>query len=377
MEGLMCRQIVASVAEEASGPSYSVTALSDALRVQGVDCSVMAVGTCSDRAGLELFPQNLTHVPVANRLLASGELARAIKAAARQRAVLHSHGLWLMPNIYPARAARSHNVPLVVSPRGMLGQAALSFSAVRKRIAWSLMQRSALETVNCFHATSEAELEDIRRAGLKAPIAVIPNGVHIPDGDPIPAARTILHLGRLHPKKGIDRLVTAWSKIAAQFPDWWLRIVGPSELGCRAALERQIERLGAPRVILDGPLYGADKWNAYREAGLFVLPTLDENFGMVVAEALAAGVPVVCTKGAPWKGLAIEQCGWWIDHGSDAMETALETALLSSDGARTQMGVNGRAWMRRDFGWEGIALRMAEVYAWLLGHGEKPDCVRL
>lgn len=369
------RQVVASVDESAAGPSYSVNALSATLRRAGHDAAVMAVGRRASEPGLQVFPQDLARLPVAKRLTASRALAKAVDAAAAQGAVLHSHGLWLLPNLYPARAARRHGAPLLVSPRGMLGAEALAFSRGRKHVVWALGQRRALQVAACFHATADSEAQDIRDAGITAPVAVIPNGIDITAGDPASGARTILHLGRLHPKKGINRLIAAWARVADRHPDWRLRIVGPSEMGCRDALKRQVKELSVPRVDFDGPLYGADKVQAYRQAGLFVLPTLNENFGMVVAEALAAGIPAISTRGAPWQGLGVERCGWWVDHGLDAMAAALDAALALPDAERAAMGARGRAWMARDFGWDGIAGRMAQVYAWCLGQGDRPDCV--
>lgn len=371
---LICRQIVASIDDEAAGPSYSVVSLSQALSASGCDSKVMAIGRRISEPGLEIFGNDWALVPGVRRLMCSAPLLRALDIAARRGAVLHGHGLWLMPNIQPARIAARHRVPLLVSPRGMLGPEALAFSSVRKKVMWALAQRRALELVDCFHATSLNEFEDIRRMSIGAPVAVIPNGIHIPDSEPNPTY-TILHLGRLHPKKGIDRLVEAWSRLAIDFPAWRLRIVGPSEIGYRQALEAQVARLKAPRVSFEASLFGPDKWRAYRTAGLFVLPTLNENFGMVVAEALAAGTPVISTKGAPWPGLVEQRCGWWVDHGVDALEAALRHALTYSPGDRLAMGLRGRDWMRREFGWEGIAARMAATYQWCLGKGARPEFV--
>lgn len=371
----MVRQIVASVDDQTAGPSYSVAALSGALRARGLESVIMAVGYRAHKPGLEVFSHDMKRLPVANRLMMSRGLARALDSAAEQGAVLHGHGLWLMPNVYPARAARRHGVPLIMAPRGMLGKEAMAFSATRKRVVWALEQRRALEIVRCFHATSNTERDDIRRAGLSAPVAVIPNGIHVPDGEPAPGARTILQLGRLHPKKGIDRLIDGWAQVADAHPNWRLRIVGPSEIGYRAELERQVQAGQVPRVDFDDPLFGDAKWDAYTQAGLFVLPTLNENFGLVVAEALAAGVPTICTKGAPWRGLETERCGWWVDHGPDEMAAALDAALSLPDEARAEMGARGRAWMQRDFSWDDIAARMAQLYDWCLGRGDRPDCV--
>jgi glycosyltransferase involved in cell wall biosynthesis len=142
-------------------------------------------------------------------------------------------------------------------------------------------------------------------------------------------------------------------------------------------LEAHVRELGAPRVEFGGPLFGPDKLDAYRTAGLFVLPTLNENFGMVVAEALATGVPTICTKGAPWAGLEEQRCGWWVDHGVDAMEAALDAALTLPDSERAAMGARGRAWMARDFGWDGIAAQMTDVYKWCLGLGDRPNFVEI
>lgn len=373
-EKLICRQIVASVDAEAAGPSYSVVSLSNALTDIGNDSKVMASGRRLPGPGLEIYKQDWAWLPGAKRLVFSSSLMSAVDQAAHRGAVLHGHGLWLMPNIQPAHIAVRYGVPYIVSPRGMLGLDALRFSAERKNLVWALAQRRALESAQCFHATSMAEYEDIRRMSLRAPVAVIPNGIHVPDGEPAPT-RTILHLGRIHPKKGIDRLIVAWSRLAGDFQDWQLRIVGPSEIGCRAALEGQVLRQSVPRVRFDDALYGNDKWTAYRGAGLFVLPTLNENFGIVVAEALAAGTPAIVTKGAPWPGLVEQRCGWWIDHGVDTLEAALRQALAIAPAERLAMGMRGRDWMRREFGWDAIARRMAATYAWCLGNGERPEWI--
>lgn len=373
--------IVTSIEDEASGPTYSVTRLAEAQAEHGLDVgiySLSGVPACRTRNGVKYrsFQGSQTTVPGLNKLAPSSDLRLAVDEAARQDSMLQIHGLWRLPNVYPGSAAIRSKVPLLVSPRGMLGAPALKFSRTQKLVFWHLLQKRALRKVTCFHATAPAEVDDIRGFGLRAPVAVIPNGIDVPEDTPKgPRRKEVLHLGRIHPKKGIDRLLQAWAQVEERHPNWTLRIVGPDEGGHTNALKAQAGRLLLQRVHFEGPLFGADKVAAYRRAALFILPTRNENFGMVVGEALAQGTPVICTKGAPWSGLAQNRCGWWTDHGAEAMATALDTALALPDAERNAMGARGRAWMARDFGWDGIAAQMADVYAWCLGQGERPDCV--
>jgi glycosyltransferase involved in cell wall biosynthesis len=284
-----------------------------------------------------------------------------------------------MANVYPAWAAGRGPAKLVTSPRGMLGAEAIAFSSLKKRVFWRLFQARALREAACLHATSEAEGKDIRAAGLTNPVAVIPNGVELPA---LAAAgprgpRTVLSLGRIHPKKGLDTLVRAWARVEANRADWRLRIIGPAELDHDRELVALSASLGLGRVSIEGPAFGADRLAAYHAADLFVLPTRHENFANTVAEALAAGVPVISTKGAPWSGLEREACGWWIDHGPEPLAATLDTALSLSREALSDMGLRGRSWMARDFSWERVAGEMLAVYAWVARGGERPSTVRL
>src|SRR5262249_29857480 len=145
--------------------------------------------------------------------------------------------------------------------------------------------------------------------------------------EPGPGRRKLVFLSRVHPKKGVDLLVRAWSAVSTRFPDWELDIIGPDEIGSMEAIRRLVAELHAERVTFVGPLYGEEKWRALGSASAFVLPTHSENFGIAVAEALAVGVPAIVTRGAPWSGLEQERCGWWIDRTLDALVGCLEVAL--------------------------------------------------
>jgi glycosyltransferase involved in cell wall biosynthesis len=296
--------------------------------------------------------------------------------------VIHDHGLWLMPNVAAGRAALHARKPFIVAPRGMLSPAALAFSRLKKRVVWTLLQGEVVRRAACIHATSEQEHDEIRDFGLNNPVVIVPNGIDLPKPEArsisgTAAGRVVLSLGRIHPKKGLDRLVRAWARLEAAHPDWRLRIVGPDERGHAGELVALAAELKARHVSVEKSIAGDAKIAAYQQADLFVLPTLNENFGITVAEALAVGTPVIATKGAPWRELQSEGCGWWIDHGVEPLAAALVNAMVMTREELQAMGAKGRAWMARDFSWDRVAHDMLNVYRWLSSGGEASSTVRL
>jgi glycosyltransferase involved in cell wall biosynthesis len=372
--------IVGSVEAEASGPSHSVPGLCRELAALGNHVDMLSLGrrVTPERDGFfDLrLPQDLVGAGPFGKL----GLSRALRGRLETEPydVLHTHGLWLMANVYPAATARARGVPLLLSPRGMLGEGALGFSRWRKRAFWALMQKRAARAVGCFHATSIQEYRDIRNFGLRQPVAVIPNGIDIPAPPPDreDRERLVLSLGRVHPKKGLDRLIRAWALLPETVRVGWnLRIVGPDEGNHAAELRRLVAELGLAGVTISEPVFGEEKRRLMARAWVFALPTLSENFAMTVAESLAVETPVISTVGAPWQGLETHRCGWWVEHGPEPMANALAEAMALSPGELAGMGARGRDWMRRDFGWARIAEDMQAVYRWLLGAEGRPPHV--
>ncbi len=379
--------VVASVEVESSGVTVCVRRLAEELGRQSRDVRVYSVGTEGAGRGRgyrdERFPQDWSAVPLLRSLRASRGLSKRLSDAVEPSDVVHGHGLWLMPNVYCGRAVeRVPGARLVISPHGMLCPAALRFSRTKKRIFWRLFQERAIAAASCLHATCEQEFEDIRALGIGAPVAVVPNGIDVPDwqeraGAGATGRRRLLSLGRLHPKKGLDRLVTAWARLEPDFPDWDLVIAGPDEGGHAASIRRLVEALGLRRVDLVGPVYGEARDSLLRSADLFVLPTLSENFAMTVAESLAVGTPVITTHGAPWPGLVGNRCGWWIEHGVEPLAATLRQAMAHPRNVLCEMGRRGRDWVERDFSWTTVACRLAEIYDWVSGRRGRPETVRI
>ncbi len=375
-------QVVPAVFDEASGPSYSVPRLSRALVQAGLEVVVHTVAlgpTPASLSDLALYAHPCRRGRLARRLAQSPALRDALRVEARTARLMHNHSLWVMPNVYPGTAVRGTSCRLVTSPRGVFDPYIRGRARFRKRVLWWLGQRHTVERTDCFHATAESELHSIRDAGFRAPVAVVPNGIDIPPPRPgnAPAGRRrLLFLGRLHPKKGVDELLRAWGAVASRFFDWELHVAGPDERGYGGQMRRLAKDLRLARVTFDGPVYRDEKLRLLWSASLFVLPTHGENFGIAVAESLAAGVPAIVTRGAPWDGLLRERCGDWIDHGLDPLVASLERAMATPDDELRAMGARGRAWMERDFSWPGIGRRMAAVYRWLVEGGAPPPTVR-
>lgn len=295
--------------------------------------------------------------------------------------LLHDHGVWHPCNHHVASLSRRFAIPLVIHPRGMLAPWAIKQRTSKKRLALWMYQQRDLQTVALFFATAEQEAKGLRSLGLRQPIAVIPNGVDVSPlaygalskTDAEKQWRTALFLSRIHPKKGLLNLVDAWARIRPA--GWRLCIAGPGQGSyAQEVLRRVNDAAMAGSVEYIGEVQGREKAAQYENADLFILPSYSENFGIVVAEALSHGVPVITTHGTPWHELPRRGCGWWIDSSVDALAETLRQATALSPDVLQAMGQKGREYAR-EFDWRNIAAQTAAVYRWLLGQGPRPGCV--
>jgi glycosyltransferase involved in cell wall biosynthesis len=305
----------------------------------------------------------------------------ALRQAAHEVDVIHTNSLWMMPNVYPAASVAGTDCRLVISPRGTLSDWALSRVRWRKRLVGCWGQHHALHEAHCLHVTSEHELEECRRFGLKNPVAVIPNGIDCP----VQLSRSpddtkelnLLFLSRIHPTKGVDLLLRAWHRLEGEFPRWTLTIAGPDQHEFAEQMKSLMRRLGLRRVRFVGEVTGARKTAAFLQATLFVLPTQSENFGNAIGEALAHGVPVVVSRGAPWAAVHEERCGWWFELSEEILVLTLRQAMELPQADLAAMGQRGRQWIQRAFSWPAIGERMYRTYEWVCGQRDQPDWVRL
>lgn len=369
--------VVPHIDQEAAGPSYSVPRLCQSLAACGNEVELTCIAARGNIAGvvLDLHPQ----WPILGRFAVSTSLASALGRKAQAVDVVHNHSLWSMVNVAAGWVVPGRRAKLVTSPRGTLSAYALGRSRRVKWLLWPL-QRRALARADMLHATSEVELQEIRAQGFTAPVVLLPNGIDLPALPPAcgtqqAESRTLLYLGRIHPIKGLDRLLQAWAQVQTQHPQWRLLVAGRGEAAHMQEVQALAATLGVQRVEFPGPLYGEAKAQAYFGADLFVLPTHSENFGMVVAEALAHGCPAVVSRGAPWPGLEPEGCGWWVDNSVPTLVAALNESMSLPPDQLATMGLRGRAWMERDFGWAAIGQKMDAAYRWIVLGGNKPKWI--
>jgi glycosyltransferase involved in cell wall biosynthesis len=301
--------------------------------------------------------------------------------------VIHIHGLWEEHCVSAARASRALRIPYVLSAHGMLDQWALGNKRAKKAVYAALIEKTNIQKAACLHALTRAEAEDYRRFGATNPIAIIPNGVRVPEGitssrflqefPHLRDQRIVLFLGRIHYKKGLDLLVDSWRQVTREIPGAHLVLAGPDFENTRIKVERQVHELGlSDRVTFTGMLSGPLKWSALAASELFVLPSYSEGFSMSVLEAMAMAKPVLVTRQCNVPEVSTHGAGWTIEPEQAALTNALFEALQCSRERYREMGRNGLTLVKNQFSWDTVGRQMLGVYEWILG-GSYPPGVTL
>lgn len=292
--------------------------------------------------------------------------------------IYHSNGLWQYPSHATAVYAHKMHKPYIMTPHGMLYPEALSRSRWIKKAYTCLWQHADLHRTSCIQATCMKELEVIREYGLKNPVAIIPNSVPICNvklscNDESDVLR-FGYLGRVHPRKMIERLLHAMAALGTSASCCELVVIGGGDKEYEAFLQSEAERLHLSNVRFTGFLSGQAKEEALQSLSYLFVPSDFENFGMIVAEALVRGIPVMASKGTPWEDLNTHRCGWWVDNDIDTIASTMRAAIELPEEERRAMGERGRQLIINHYSVDVVAAQMKAVYEWLMG-GVKPDCV--
>ncbi|MDD2539601.1 MAG: glycosyltransferase [Desulfuromonadaceae bacterium] len=372
------------------GQVMAMASMVNGIAAEGYPVSIFSTQKTGDGEAIHLPPEaaiTLSRDAAWGSFRHSESLWSAMDNAAFS--LIHSHGLWTDVHRLAAKIAARKTIPHLLGPCGMLEPNALRRSWWKKQFALFLFQQNALKNATCLLANSTKEYEDIREFGLTNPIAILPNPIPGPDSvTPVSAKemyqkysfwkkkKTILFLGRIHPVKGLNRLVKAWSQLQSFHDEWQLVLAGPDEGGHKATIKTLVNNLNCGDSIhFLNSLDDQWKWTALHLADLFVMPSDFENFGISIAEAMLAGKPVITTIGTPWQILAEQQAGWWVKFHPEALTKALTEAMSLPAEVRHEMGERAKS-IALQFSPTKVSLQLIFLYKWLLNLGDRPDFVR-
>ena len=372
--------IIWSLDSRDGGPPAALLGLLLAQQKQGLTVSVCAsfregaegkIAAQLREAGVEVRLIGPCRGPLLGHPSMKARVADAVKNAD----VVHIHGLWEEINHRAARSAQTQGTPYLVRPCGMLDPWSLSQGRLKKQVylAWRL--RRNLNGAAALHFTSDLERDGASPLQLRPSVLVEPNGVDLDEFSApsrpnsfrarfgLSAEQPLaLFMGRLHVKKGLDLLIPAFARLDSK--DAVLVIAGPDADGYRAHVEADVAAHGLEkRVIFAGMLQGADRVAAFRDADIFVLPSYQENFGIVVVEALAAGTPVIVSDAVNiHRQISAAGVGSVVPLEVEALSQEL-MRWLQDPALRAKASHHAREFVQRNFDWNTIAQRWAQHYA--------------
>jgi len=362
------------------GPATSVPSLCRGLSQKG--CSVSILTLDYDENDVENYGNS--------KIIKFDEHCN-INTLIRSSDIVHIHGVWPLFHNKVMRLCRSEHKKYIVSPRASLMLSDINktyFKIFKKYIAWNLYLKKNLENASGFHVTAKNEFDDLNCIGFRSTCAIIPNGINVSEFSKsidirkpynlfpqIQGKRILLFLSRIAPKKGLLLLAHAWGKVGRSNPSWHLLIVGPDNENHWPQVKSILDSYDQYNYTRYDYLTGDTRIAVFQQADIFVLPTLWENFGIVVAEALMAGTPVITTTKTPWSELEPMRCGWTVEPTVDSLVNVLNEAMKHDYQTLKKFGERGQAYVRQQFDWRNIAADMLKCYEYILGSSFKPEFV--
>ncbi|MBO9699682.1 MAG: glycosyltransferase [Sporocytophaga sp.] len=298
-----------------------------------------------------------------------------IKRDIERSDVVHINAIFNSSTAVALFWANRLNKKIILSPHGVLGDWILNQGLPFKRVWLNTFIKPYANKV-IWHATAEQERKEILSHYPKAKIEVIPAGIYVNEyskalsiskeaflekvvGKKIIADKIIIGMSRMHKKKGFDILIKAFKKLSEQSSQKLLLLIAGEDEGEKGNLKNLIKALDLKdEVFLLPALYEEDKIKFLQVGDLFVLPSYNENFGIVVAEALASGTPVITSIYTPWQGIVNHNCGDWISNTEPELICAM-SKLLNTENDSLKLNAKKFA---AQFDWENIANKMIEIY---------------
>lgn len=404
--------VTSSISRDAGGLFFAMTNLAKNLHAAGLQPEIYGLTDKHSAQDKEAwYPLPCHEFPVKGPVALgySPELASALLE--NHHDLLHTHGIWQWPSAAVHAWHQKTRKPYLVSPHGMLDPWALAHSRWKKRIASAWYERCHLRDAACIHALCQSEAESIRAYGLKNPICIIPNGVNLLDAETLKTEKlksekkTLLFLGRIHPKKGLVNAIKAWKQtLHSNHDEWQFIIAGWDQGGHEADLKHLCDELGLawadipasefvtdssslitdhrslgtlPSIIFAGPTFGEQKDQLLRSASAFILPSFSEGLPMSVLEAWSYRLPVLMTDHCNLPEGFSNNAAIRIGTDTSSIAEGLHQLLQSEIYDLESISQNGRSLVERQFTWPQVASQMKAVYEWTVGGETKPDCVRI
>lgn len=369
---------ISSIDKTGGGPSRSVPILVKGLAEIGCDVTLVTVE--SEDMNSHILDNSNAKIITLNQNYNSAELESILVNSHFD--IIHGQGIWLPIYHKMAKLCTRNNIPFIMTPRGALEPWCLREKACKKKLALLLYQKRDLQKAAAILTTAEMEAEHLRDLGITSPLAIIPNGI---DTTNYPCRsvlmkehvkKQIVFISRIHYKKGIEFLIDAWEQLHTKYPDWTIKIAGNGEEDYITTLQKRItqKRLDHKIQILP-PVFGDDKYKLYSESSLFVLPSFSENFGMVIAEAMSCGVPVITTTGTPWQELNSRKLGWCIDLSLENLTQTLSAAIDMGQEKLFDIGQQGSKYIQATYNYLSVAEKNKQLYEWIINKQGKPEWI--
>lgn len=366
------------------GGSKALLGMCRQLRVLGVDTDIVATNTDGDgvlprplERAVEVQGAIVYHFssPMLSKYAFSPALSRWVAGRIKNYDLLHFHGIFLHGFVSTIPKARRLSVPYIVRPMGQLAEWSMSQGRLRKLIYWWLLGRRFLNGAAAIHYTADAEREEAEHFGIRAPGVVIPLGLEESDLSlPRPMAfrerhpqidgrKIVLFMSRLHPVKGLDLVIEAVKSLSGDRDDFVLVIAGEGDKAYEEKMRDMVRSFGlSGRTIFAGFVDGAEKRALLADSDVFVLPSYQENFGMAIVEAMAAGLPVVISEHVNiHREIAAVDAGI-ITSSISAQVAAGLKRLLDDVCLRATMGAQAKKLVEEKYHWCAIGPRLVDLY---------------
>lgn len=297
--------------------------------------------------------------------------------------IIHQQGIWTYSSLINLIYRKHHSVKTIIAPRGMLDPWAVRNSGWKKKIVGHLFEYKNLRSADCIHALCQSEYESIRKFGLNNPVAIIPNGITLPQSihfERDHEKKILLFIGRIHPKKGIKEMLQGLALLKKQnhglLDDWEVHIAGWDQHGHINELKQIVEIHNLTNEVkFVGSLYGEEKEKALCRANAFILPSFSEGLPMSVLEAWAYELPVVMTEFCNIPEGFERNCAIKIETTPSDICEKLIALFQMSETELAEMGKRGQDLVSQCFTWEVVAKQTIDLYKYLLGEIPKPSFV--